>query len=624
MILLSRASWRKDGRSFKKHPVTGDDVPDDSARAMVFHYVNPKKATWPDANYVVGNPPFLGNWTMRTALGDGYAETLRTTYTELPESVDYVTFWWQRAAELVRSGALRRFGLITTNSIRQTFGRRVIQAHLDAKEPLSLVFAIPDHPWADETQGADVRIAMTVCAPGLKEGVLEWVVREEAVTDGELRVLFETRSGRINADLTIGANVTKAAALTANKGLCSPGVKLHGSGFIVTKEEASQLGLGHYPGIEQHIRHYRNGRDVNQKSRDVMVIDLFGLKVEKVQQQFPEIYQWILNRVKPERDVNKRETRKTNWWLFGETNPNLRQMLAGLSRYIVTTETSKHRYFVFLDSSILPDNMLVNIALHDAFFHGVLSSSIHVTWSLAAGGRLGVGNDPRYNKTRCFDPFPFPTCTEDQKEHIRQLAEWLDSHRKRQQSLCSTLKMTDIYNVIDKLRLGAPLTKEDMIVHEQGLVSVLKQIHDDLDAAVFDAYGWPHDLGDDDILLRLVELNRERGAEEKGGRIRWLRPEYQNPDGPHPAAATQTVLPIGASILEPPDVKADKRPWPKTLPEQAQSVRAALAENPAGLTADQLARLFLRANTKLVAELLQTLVSLGQARALSSGVYVGT
>jgi hypothetical protein len=135
-----------------------------------------------------------------------------------------------------------------------------------------------------------------------------------------------------------------------------------------------------------------------------------------------------------------------------------------------------------------------------------------------------------------------------------------------------------------------------MIVHEQGLVSVLKQIHDDLDAAVFDAYGWPHDLGDDDILLRLVELNRERGEEEKGGRIRWLRPEYQNPDGPHPAAATQTVLPIGASLLESPDVKADKRPWPKTLPEQAQSVRAALAENPAGLTADQLARLFLRAN----------------------------
>ncbi len=153
---------RWDGRTFKKHPVTGEDVPDESARTLVYRYVNPRKATWPKADYVVGNPPFLGNWTMRTALGDGYAETLRSTYAELPESVDYVTFWWQRAAELVRSGALRRFGLITTNTIRQTFGRRVIQSHLEAKQPLSLVYAVPDHPWVDDSQGADVRIAMTV------------------------------------------------------------------------------------------------------------------------------------------------------------------------------------------------------------------------------------------------------------------------------------------------------------------------------------------------------------------------------------------------------------------------------------------------------------------------------
>ncbi len=615
---------RWDGRTFKKHPVTGEDVPDESGRTLLYRYVNPRKAAWPKANYVVGNPPFLGNWTMRAALGDGYAETLRSTYAELPESVDYVTFWWQRAAELVRSGALRRFGLITTNSIRQTFGRRAIQAHLDATPPLSLAFAVPDHPWVDEAEGADVRIAMTVGASGLTDGVLERVVREEAISDGELRVAFETRRGRINADLTIGADVTRATVLIANRGLCSPGVKLHGSGFIITKEQATQLGLGRSVGIEQHIRDYRNGRDINQMSRDVMVIDLFGLSIDTVQQRFPEMYQWVLNRVKPERDVNKRETRRRNWWLFGETNPNLRNMLAGLARYIVTTETSKHRYFVFLDASILPDNMLVNIALQDAFFHGVLSSRIHVTWALAAGGRLGLGNDPRYNKTRCFDPFPFPACTEGQMQRVRQLAEHLDAHRKRQQSLCRALKITDMYNVIDKLRSGDALTKEDKAVHEQGLVSVLKQIHDELDAAVFDAYGWPHDLGDDEILRRLVELNQTRAEEEKRGVVRWLRPEYQNPDGSQAAAATQGALPIEAEEPEAPAIRDGRRPWPKTLPEQAQAVRAVLAEHPNGLTPEQLARLFLRANSKLVSDLLQTLVSLGQARALESGVYVRT
>jgi hypothetical protein len=322
--------------------------------------------------------------------------------------------------------------------------------------------------------------------------------------------------------------------------------------------------------------------------------------------------------------VNKREIRRKNWWIFGETNPNLRKMLGGLKRYIATTETSRHRFFTLFDTSILPDNMLVNIALEDAFFLGVLSGRIHVTWALAAGGRLGVGNDPRYNKTRCFDPFPFPICSEEQKEQVRRPAEQLDAHRKRQQAQHADLKMTDMYNVLEKLRSGSTLTDKEKAIHERGLISVLKQTHDDLDAAVFDAYGWPHDLGDDEILRRLVELNHERAEEEKRGVIRWLRPEYQNPEGRHAAAATQGELPIEREEPESPAIKAGKRPWPKTLPEQAQAVRAVLAEHSSGLTPEQLARLFLRANTKLVSELLQTLVSLGQARALEGGGYVRT
>jgi hypothetical protein len=333
------------------------------------------------------------------------------------------------------------------------------------------------------------------------------------------------------------------------------------------------------------------------------------------------VYQWILHRVKPERDVNKREGRKKNWWLFGETNPNLRNMLAGLPRFVATTETSKHRYFSFLDSSILPDNMLVNVALEDAFFLGVLSSRVHVTWALAAGGRLGVGNDPRYNKTRCFDTFPFPACGEKKRDRVRQLAERLDAQRERQKGSHPSLKTTDVYNVIEKLRAGDRLSEKEQLVHDQGLVSVLKQIHDDLDA-VFDAYGWPPDLSDERILARLVELNRERAEEEKKGIIRWLRPDYQNPAGTEAPAATQSALPIEEAEPESPATKTAKRTWPRSLPEQAQAVRSVLAERASGLTPDQLARLFQRANKQLVSDLLKTLVSLGQARTLEDGTYV--
>ena len=209
--------------------------------------------------------------------------------------------------------------------------------------------------------------------------------------------------------------------------------------------------------------------------------------------------------------------------------------MQGLERFIATVETSKHRFFVFLENEILPDNRLVAFALSDAYFLGILSSVIHTTWALRAGGTLE--DRPVYNKTRCFDPFPFPVCSEVQKAAIRAHAEELDAHRKRQQELFPDLKMTDMYNVLVKLRAGEPLEEREQEVYEEGLIAVLKEIHDKLDIAVADAYDWPANLTSDEILQRIVALNAERAREEQNGTIRWLRPEYQQPQ----AVAVQTV-----------------------------------------------------------------------------------
>ena len=209
------------------------------------------------------------------------------------------------------------------------------------------------------------------------------------------------------------------------------------------------LGLGRISGLERHIRPYLNGRDLNQRSRGLMVIDLFGLSVDHVQSRFPEVYQWILNRVKPEREAKAAGGTRDSlqyarqWWLFGKTRNEFRPALSGLDHYTATTETSRHRFFVFLDASILSDNKLITIALNDGFYLGVLSSRLHVAYSVATGGWLGVGNDSVYVKTRCFETFPFPACPEAQKERIRTLAESLDNHRKRQQSQFSSLSITD-------------------------------------------------------------------------------------------------------------------------------------------------------------------------------------
>ena len=142
-----RPVTRWDGHSMKIDLATGRDVPDETKRVELYRYVNPRPAKWPEADFIIGNPPFIGGKDVRDRLGDGYAEALWQAYPDMPRSADFVMYWWRRAADLVRTGKARRFGLITTNSLPQTFNRRVVAAQLDAKPPLGLVFAIPDHPW---------------------------------------------------------------------------------------------------------------------------------------------------------------------------------------------------------------------------------------------------------------------------------------------------------------------------------------------------------------------------------------------------------------------------------------------------------------------------------------------
>ncbi|TCZ67310.1 class I SAM-dependent DNA methyltransferase [Flaviaesturariibacter aridisoli] len=620
---------RWDGVTTKAHPVTGKEVPDEEARIPVYDYKDPKPAEWPEADFIVGNPPFIGASRMREALGDGYTESLRKAYKgEVPDSSDFVMYWWQKAAQLAKNGKMESFGFITTNSIRQTFNRRIIENALQEPNMLSLKMAIPDHPWVDITDGAAVRIAMTCAQKGDQNGRLLNVVQETKTSSDEIGVQFEEKQGKIQGDLTIGAEVSESKQLRANESISCPGVKLHGAGFIVTQDEAVLLGIHSDPTLSQHIRGYRNGKDLTSKSREALVIDLFGLQEETIRSKFPSVYQWVLERVKPERDA-KAQTKDgasyaKTWWLFGKTRGELRKALSELDRYIVTVETSKHRFFTFLDKSILPDNMLVAIASDEAFLLGVLSSRFHVLWALAAGGRLGMGNDPRYNKTRCFETFPFPAATDVQKEAIRHLAEQLDAHRKRQQAQHPSLTITDMYNVLEKLKSGAALTAKDKKINEEGLVTTLLQIHRELDAAVAEAYGWPADLPEEEILERLVALNKERAAEEARGLVRWLRPEYQAPQGGQQAGLA--VEAKAEATTDGPLAASAETEWPSGLAAQAAALKRLLQQQSGPASADELNRCFKgparSARARAIGNLLETFVELGALRKTEAGLYV--
>jgi len=269
---------RWDGVTTRLSPATGQPVPDETARVPILDYPSPYPQAWPEADFIVGNPPFIGRGRMLEALGEGYAEALRTAYAgRVPESADLVMYWWHKAALAVQNGHAIRFGFITTNSIKQTFNRRVMQPFVTGiNAPLQLVFAVPDHPWVEGSDGAAVRVAMTVAeraASGQAFGQM-LTVTSEVVPEGDnaADITFTEESGRVLADLSIGADLDTARPLKANANISSRGVIPHGQGFIIDGDKALQLGLQTVPGLSERIRPYRNGKDLTSRPRGVLAI----------------------------------------------------------------------------------------------------------------------------------------------------------------------------------------------------------------------------------------------------------------------------------------------------------------------------------------------------------------
>ncbi|MGW9330468.1 class I SAM-dependent DNA methyltransferase [Bosea sp. NPDC055594] len=606
--------------------LTWDDWPVPSVEAgREVAPANPRPPPWPEAEFIVGNPPFIGGKDLRRRLGDGYVAALRLAWPQMNESADLVMYWWDRAAALLTAPgtALRRFGFVTTNSITQLFQRRTVERHLDARSPVSLLLAVADHPWTKAGKdAAAVRIAMTVAAAGQHEGRLLEVIAETGLDSDQPQIGFAERAGRINADLTIGADASQARPLLANEALCSPGVKLHGAGFIVSPDAAQALGLGRRPGLEAHIRPYRNGRDLTARPRGALVVDLLGLDAGEVRERFPEVYQHVKLTVKEAkdatgrlvgRDANNRQSYRDLWWVFGEPRRELRPALSGLQRYIATVETAKHRVFQFLDQAILPDNMVIAVALSDAFHLGVLSSHFHAIWSLQQGGTLE--DRPRYSKSRCFDPFPFPDATESQKQVIREPAEALDALRKQVLAAHPGLTLTGLYNVHDKIRAGLPLTPGEENLRDRGLVLILGEHHDAIDAAVAAAYGWPADAGAEEVLSRLIALNRERRGEEARGAVRWLRPDYQRPRFGEGGGMGEQVE--AAELLSLPTAAAGLPAFPTQPVERVAAVLAVLARGGAPLDAEAIAMQF-RQGLKVRPAIRAVLVSLARVGEVST------
>ncbi len=306
-----RPVTRWDGRTTKTHPVTAEQIPDDTARVQELRYINASKAKWPQADYIVGNPPFIGNKRMVRLLGSAYCDALRSVYEAVPESADYVMYWWYSAATEIALKHSARFGLITTNSITQTFNARIVASLIAEPVSFGVVFAIPDHPWVDAEDGAAVRIAMTVGAAGAESGLLCRVVAEIDRGTDSTDVVLRSEVGLINAELRIGMGVHSITTLRSNERICGQGMKLVGDGFI---DEAGLSTVPRNPITQQSVvRRYISPRDILNGKSGRTVIDFCGLAESDARAIHSAAFQRLVDTVRPHRSQNRRKSIREIW-----------------------------------------------------------------------------------------------------------------------------------------------------------------------------------------------------------------------------------------------------------------------------------------------------------------------
>lgn len=486
------------------------------------------ESAWPAADVIVGNPPFLGDKVMRSELGDHYVETLRKTYAgRVPGGADLVCYWFEKARAQIEAGKLQAAGLVSTQSIRAGSNRKVLERIVDTTR---IFEAWSDEAWINE--GAAVRVSLIGFGPVFPP-------ERGNRLDGQ-------DVGPIHADLTAGdgLDLTQAISLTENRGVAFQGPVKVGA-FDISGEQARRwLTLPNPNGRSnaEVLRPWANGQDLAKRPSDTWIIDFGADMPESHAVLFEEPIAHVVAHVKPMREAQNDKSRKEKWWLHGRTGSDIRTAMSFLSRYVATPRVAKHRYFVWLPTSVLPDSRLYAICRADDTTFGILSSRMHEVWSLANASMHGVGNDPTYNAKSCFETFPFPAgltprdtqgwgpdgppAGAAQHAHAQQIAQaarhlhqlrdnWLNPPEWVEWVITPQEEQAGFpRRPVAKPGFEADLKKRTLTNLYNARPAWLTMAHQALDKAVAAAYGWPDytpATPDDDILKRLLALNLERG-----------------------------------------------------------------------------------------------------------------
>jgi type II restriction/modification system DNA methylase subunit YeeA len=487
------------------------------------------EAQWPAADYIIGNPPFLGGKLLRRGLGDEKVEALFRVYEgRVPAEADLVCYWFAKAWEALQAGHAKRVGLVSTNSIRGGANRKVLEPIADA----GAIF----EAWSDEAwtiDGAAVRVSL-LCLGESPD--------KDRKLNGDARQI-------INSDLTgTASHVASARRLRENARVSFMGdIKVGAfdvTGLVARSWLKAPLNPNGRPNSDV-VRPWVNALDIARRPRDMWIVDLGSELSERDASLYEAPYAHLAEHVKPDRDANRDAGFRVHWWRHGRPRPEMWAALNVLGnrcadpafRYIATARVAKYRLFVWLLSQICPDSQIIVIARDDDTTFGILHSRFHEAWSLRLGTSLE--DRPRYTPTTTFETFPFPvgltpnipaadTAADPRAIRIAAAAKTLDDLRR------AWLNPSDLVEIAPEITSTAapgeaprrypdrilPRTVEAAVkLKERTLTNLYNQrprwladAHDALDRAVAAAYGWPEDIATDDALQRLLALNLERAA----------------------------------------------------------------------------------------------------------------
>jgi hypothetical protein len=489
---------------------------------------------WPEADAVVGNPPFLGDKKMLAALGSEYVTRLRKLYSgRVPGGADLVTYWFEKARAQLEAGKVRYAGLVATQAIRKGSNRVALERISNSGR---IFEAWSDEPWVNE--GAAVRVSLVAFETNRN-------IPRDAILNG-------SSVQGIHPDLTAfrdALRLADAVELRSNRGVAFQGPVKVGAFDVpgaVAREWLREPNPNGRPNRDV-VRPWANGQDLAKRPSDTWIIDFGAEMCEADAALYATPYSHVETHVRPMREAGRREGRRRYWWRHGETVPALRKGLNDRDRYLATPRVAKHRFFTWLASAVLPDSRLYAICRADDATFGILSSRLHLVWALANASRHGDGAEggrPTYNAKSCFETFPFPEgltpadtagpsetldtgvilpgVAPERRAAALAIAETAHRLNQLRETWLNPPEWVDRVpevvagypdRIIPKPEHAAELKKRTLTNLYNARPTWLDNAHKALDAAVAAAYGWSDyspEMSEEEILARLLAVNLER------------------------------------------------------------------------------------------------------------------